>query len=157
VARLIVRILLLDDDTDFVQHLLIARPADVAVAVSHGTLDVFGLLRTEELDVVVLDLAMPLVLAASGQDEGLAVLGAIVGGHRGRVPVVVVTESADADAEAWCRRLGAFAVLRKADGLAQVFEAARAAVAGNSPLGNPMVSRHHGRHCSRPSGSGEEV
>ena len=76
----------------------------------------------------MLDLSMAPTLATEMASEGLATLGAIVGGHRGRIPVVIATEAEDDDTEAWCRRLGAVAVLHKADGLSQVFEAAREAV-----------------------------
>lgn len=126
-----IRMLVIDDDTQFTDHLGAVKPADISMDVVHDTASVFSHLRASDPDVIVLDLAMAPMLAVERPNEGLAVLGAIVGGHRGRIPVVVATESEDDDAEAWCKELGAAAVLHKADGLSQVFDAAREAVREN--------------------------
>jgi len=127
-----VRILVVDDDVQFTSHLLSVKPRTADVEVVHDTYSAMEKLRLTEPDVVVLDMRMAPLLAPDAASEGLAILGAIRGGRRGRLPVVVVTESSDADTLAWCESLGADAVLQKADGLKQVFEAASRAVLATS-------------------------
>ncbi len=122
------RILVIDDDAQFTSHLVAASPGTVDVEIAHDSRAAIERLRLAEPDVVVLDMRMAPLLAPDAGSEGLAILGAIQGGRRGRLPVVVVTESSDADTLAWCRSLGADAVLQKVDGLGQVFEAAVSAV-----------------------------
>ncbi len=124
------RVLVIDDDVEFTEHLKAVKPVEVSMDVVHDSESVFAHLQVGTPDVIVLDLSMAPTLATDSASEGLAILGAIMGGHRGRVPVVIATESEDDDTEAWCRKLGAAAVLHKADGLGQVFDAAREVVVG---------------------------
>jgi CheY-like chemotaxis protein len=135
------RILVIDDDADFARHLSVAGCEEMTITAVHETLAAFELLRFRQFDGVVLDLSMDPVLAPRRVDEGLAVLGAIRGGHRGSVPVVIATESADDEAEVWCYRLGAFAVIRKAQGLTSVVDAVRTAI--NSAPTSGVQTRGH--------------
>lgn len=135
------KMIVIDDDAQFTSHLLGALPRDVDVEVVHDTSAAIESLRTAELVVFVLDLRMAPMPAADAGSEGLAMLGVIRGGRRGRVPVAVVAGSSDADTLAWCATLGAEAVLHKVDGLSQVFQAASKAVPstpGDGAGGGPV-------------------
>jgi len=92
----------------------------------------FQALRERPPDAVVLDLDLVPRLAEDSESEGLAVLGAVIGGRRGRIPVVIATDSDEPDAAFWCGRLGASTILRKRDGLSQIIRAAVEAAAGSS-------------------------
>ena len=122
------RVLVVDDDTDFTNDLSALKPTDVILDVANGTEEAFSLLHDRQPDAIVLDLHMLPVLASDASNEGLAVLGAVMGGYRGKIPVVIATDLRDPEARRWCKRLGAADVLDKAEGLSQVFDAAREAV-----------------------------
>ncbi len=121
------RVLVVDDDPGFTSDLMLVKPPDVILDVAHTSLEAFRLLRERTPDGVILDLTMPPVLAGDAAHEGLAVLGAILGGYSGEIPVVVATDTADADRSQWCSRLGAVQVLGKATGLGALYDAIRKA------------------------------
>lgn len=122
------RVLVVDDDTDFTNDLSALKPSDVILDVANGTEEAFGLLHDRQPDAIVLDLHMVPVLATDASNEGLAVLGAVTGGYMGKIPVIIATDLRDPEARSWCQRLGAVKVLDKADGLTRIFVAVRDAV-----------------------------
>lgn len=117
------RLLVVDDDVSFTEDLSAVAPADIEIEVVHSSVDALESLRRRLPDAVVLDLHMPARLVIDPFREGLAVLGVIFGGYGDETKVVVVTESASPQVEEICHRLGAVAVLTKAEGLLQVFMA----------------------------------
>ena len=122
------RVLIVDDDTDFTNDLSALKPSDVILDVANGTEEAFSLLHDRQPDAIVLDLHMLPVLASDASNEGLAVLGAVTGGYMGKIPVIIATDLRDPDVKSWCQRLGAADVLDKADGLTRIFVAVREAV-----------------------------
>lgn len=124
------RVLVVDDDTDFTNDLSALKPSDVILDVANGTEEALSLLHDRQPDAIVLDLHMLPVLASDASNEGLAVLGAVMGGYMGKIPVVIATDLRDPETKSWCQRLGAADVLDKADGLTRIFTAVRDAVLG---------------------------
>ena len=123
------KMLVIDDDRDYLEDLAAVTPSGVEVQTASNTEEAFGALRSEEPDVIILDLHMASSLAENSDDEGLAILGAVIGGLRGRVPVVIATDSEDVTATLWCWRLGATSFFRKSDGLIPIVRAAMDAAA----------------------------
>lgn len=122
------RVLVVDDDSDFTNNLSALKPADMILDVANGTEEAFDLLHNRQPDAIVLDLHMLPVLASDASNEGLAVLGAVMGGYMGKIPVVIATDLGNPEVKSWCQRLGAADVLDKADGLTRVFAAVERAV-----------------------------
>ena len=122
------RVLVVDDDSDFTRDLCSLRPSDVTLDIANGTEEALRLLHDRQPDAIVLDLHMVPVLASDASNEGLAVLGAVTGGYMGKIPVVIATDLGDPEARKWCQRLGAADVLDKADGLTRIFAAVERAV-----------------------------
>jgi CheY-like chemotaxis protein len=125
------RVLLLDDDTEFTEDVAASKPEDVVLDVAHDTGGALELLRSRRHDALILDIHMAPMLAAEPETEGLAMLGAVRGGYLGALPVVVVTDSEDPVVEEWCAKLGAARFLSKADGLSGIFAAVRDAISAS--------------------------
>lgn len=137
-----VRILLIDDDPRFTLHMRAVKPQDIELDTAGGTFEAFRSLRTRTPDAIILDLHMRPVLGQDEASEGLAVLGAVVGGHRGRIPVVVATEHITPALEQWALQLGAVALCSKADGLTRIFDTTRSAVC--APEAQQVHNESHG-------------
>jgi len=125
------RVLVIDDDVDLIWDLAAVRPAGVELVTAANTAAAAEALRKQRIDAIVLDLRLPASLATKDADEGLALLGGITGAFRGRIPVVVATDSDDPDLVMWCGRLGAERVLSKSCGLSAIIQAAVDLVQGN--------------------------
>ena len=126
------RVLVVDDDIDFTNDLSALKPSDVILDVANGTEQALSLLHDRQPDAIVLDLHMLPVLASDACNEGLAVLGAVMGGYMGKIPVVIATDLRDPEEKSLCQRLGAADVLDKADGLTRIFVAVREAILADS-------------------------
>lgn len=114
------RVLLVDDERDFVQTLserLLMR--EVGLAVAHDGEEALSFVRAEEPDVMVLDLRMP------GMD-GIEVLKRVKSEHPG-VEVIVLTGHGTKKDEETCMALGAFAYLEKPVDIEKLSAAMRAA------------------------------
>jgi CheY-like chemotaxis protein len=116
------RVLLVDDEEDFVQTLserLRTRRLDSIVALDgHEALEV---LRTEEPDVMVLDLKMPGI-------DGIEVLRRVKREHPGVEVIILTGHGTDRERDI-TMELGAFAYLRKPVDIDRLTETLRAAYA----------------------------
>jgi DNA-binding response OmpR family regulator len=107
------RVLIVDDEPDLVESLAMALEGYCEVSVAHnGKLALEVLLRGEPIDVIVLDLMMPVM---SGE-ELIAELRA----RDIRVPVIVA--SASRNVEARCAELGVEHCLQKPYRLSRLLE-----------------------------------
>lgn len=122
------RVLVVDDDVDLIDDLMAIKPDRMEMLAASGADEAVRVLKEQRVDAVVLDLRMPASLAAAEENEGLALLGAIMGAFRGRVPVVIATDSDDPELMMWCGRLGAAELLRKDVGPTRVLGAVLDAV-----------------------------
>ncbi len=138
------RLLVVDDDREFAEDLAVVEPEDVEIVAAAGAEEALRVMNAQSLDAVILDLDMPPVLASESPSEGLALLGAIVGGRRGSLPVIVATDTDDDDALMWCGRMGASAVVRKSAGLTGIFAAVRAATSGDAHWNGGRVTHERG-------------
>jgi len=120
----VARVLVVGDDVDLLWDLAAVRPAGVELLTATGAAAATAMLGRLRVDVVVLDLRAPGSVASAAADEGLALLGSITGAYRGRVPVVVTTDSEDPELAMWCGRLGAGRVVSRSDGLRALIQAA---------------------------------
>jgi len=120
-----VNVLVIDDDAQFAQDLAEAWPngSEVVVEYAGSSIEALEMIRSRVPEAIVLDLTMPAWLAAEPSREGLALLGALVAGSMGQLPIIVATESDDRELTLWCHRLGARDVFTKSGGLDPIYEA----------------------------------
>lgn len=146
------RVLVIDDDADLAGDLMAVKPARVDLMAAAGADAAIAMLKEHDFDAVLLDLRMPASLASADANEGLALLGMITGGSRGRIPVVVATDSDDPELMMWCGRLGAERVVSKSRGPGAIMQAVAGLARGDDAHGlgsqdcgdsNGVQGRHH--------------
>ncbi len=69
-VKLMMRVLVIDDDVEFTEHLKAVKPVEVSMDVVHDSESVFAHLRAGIPDVIVLDLSMAPTLATEMASEG---------------------------------------------------------------------------------------
>jgi CheY-like chemotaxis protein len=104
------RVLIVDDDDEFMADLKILLSSEFEVSTAMGTLRASELLAEHRYDCLLLDLNMPGHFGVDPAYEGLAFLGHIrtdMGMKAGaRIPVIILTAHAQSDSMATAKKYG---------------------------------------------------
>ncbi|MFH1690923.1 MAG: hypothetical protein ABIE42_11940 [Candidatus Eisenbacteria bacterium] len=126
------RVLAVDVDHDLLGDFEAMRPGGCELVSANGANGVLAALKSGVWDAVLLDVGNPGPPARAVLSEGFAILGMVTGALFGRVPVIALAESEDAETSMWCGRLGATRVLDRVTGPSKIFEIIAAVVSGAS-------------------------
>lgn len=101
------KILIIDDDDDFIDDLILFLNGDYQFLTAYDSRHALEILKTEKVDLILLDIVMPACLANVDDEEGIALLKYIrQSTETSSIPVIIVSGDGSSEKRDRCRELG---------------------------------------------------